>query len=83
MSRFPLNLEQLGLPRDRAGASSIVSLRDKHNLAGGAGFKDFFVGARGLRERQFFADDGAESAIFKARDETSVDFSFFSGSNGP
>jgi hypothetical protein len=60
-----------------------TTLRDKNDLAGGAGFEDLFVGAGGFGERQLFADDWAQGAVFEASDEASMDLRFFRWCNCP
>src|SRR5947209_4644288 len=64
-------------------AGSNTTLRNEDDFSCSAGFEDFFVGARGLGERQLLADDRAKSAVFEAGYKASVDFRFFRGSDGP
>src|SRR4029077_15132195 len=59
------------------------ALRNENDFSGGAGFEDLFVCARGFGERQLFADDWAQGAVFEASDEASMDLRFFRWRNCP
>src|SRR5262249_54057946 len=51
-----------------------TELRDEDDFAGGTWRHDFFVRAGCLGQRDFFADDGPQSAIFEACTNAGVNF---------
>ena len=50
---------------------------DEHDLADRSGFKDLLVCARRVGERQFLANDGAQSAVFETGKNPGVDVRLF------
>ena|SRR6266436_1582707 len=71
------------LPSVRSVSETDGALWNQDDFSGGARFEDFFVSAGGFGEGEFFADDGAQRAIFEASDNTGVDVGFFRSSEGP
>jgi hypothetical protein len=56
---------------------------DEHDLAGRSGLKNLSVRASRFDEWQYFANNGAQSTVFKAGKEPGMDLHLFGCCNGP
>jgi hypothetical protein len=69
--------------RKATGDCAAHGSADEHDLAGRSGLKNLSVRASCFGEWQYFANNGAQSAVFETCKEPGMDLRLFGRCNGP